>query len=260
MTLISEKSLRRLIRESLLQEGVYDPGILKAVFLAGGPGSGKSYTAKGIFGVPKDMKLAAGTAAGLRFINSDPAFEHELRKMGIDPKTLSSISAEKFKELTAPTDSPRARAKSQRKAMERISIGGRLGLVLDGTGDDYDKIKKKKAQLEELGYDAYMIFINTSLEVAQERNAKRDRALPKDLVKKIWEGVQQNMGGFQDLFGSDFRIVDNTDYTKNNVANLEKVVKSFLREPIRNPIGRKWIAAELEMKGPKARLPKNRPF
>ena len=97
MAIITERALRNLIRQTLLQEGVYDPGILKAVFLAGGPGSGKSYTAKGIFGVPRDLKLAAGTASGLRFINSDPAFERELKKMGIDPKTLRAwVRAGKF--------------------------------------------------------------------------------------------------------------------------------------------------------------------
>ena len=260
MAIITERALRNLIRQTLLQEGVYDPGILKAVFLAGGPGSGKSYTAKGIFGVPRDLKLAAGTASGLRFINSDPAFERELKKMGIDPKTLADLPDEEWDALTAPTDSPRARAKSQKKSMERLSGAGRLGMILDGTGDDYSKIARKKAQLEALGYDTYMIFINTSLEVAQDRNAKRERALPEDLVDGIWHDVQQNMGGFQDLFGRNFRIVDNTDYTKNNVAKVEKAVKAFMREPVRNPIGRKWIAGELEKKGPKARLPKNRPF
>ena len=260
MAIITERALRDLIRQTLLQEGIYDPGILKAVFLAGGPGSGKSYTAKGIFGVPRDMKLAAGTASGLRFINSDPAFERELKKMGIDPKTLADLPEEEWDALTAPTDSPRARAKSQKKAMERLSGAGRLGMILDGTGDDYDKIARKKAQLEALGYDTYMIFINTSLDVAQKRNLTRDRRLKPDLVDEIWHDVQQNMGGFQDLFGRNFRIVDNTDYTKNNVANVEKAVKAFMRQPVQNPVGRQWIASELEKKGPKARLPKNRPF
>jgi hypothetical protein len=36
-----------------IKEGVYDPGIFKAVFLAGGPGSGKTYVAGGLFGIPK---------------------------------------------------------------------------------------------------------------------------------------------------------------------------------------------------------------
>ena len=52
-----------------LNEGLYDPNIFKAFFLAGGPGSGKTFVTKGSFG---------GT--GLRMINSDTAFEVALKK------------------------------------------------------------------------------------------------------------------------------------------------------------------------------------
>ena len=40
-------------QEENINEGVNDPGILKAVFLAGGPGSGKTYVTRGLFGIPK---------------------------------------------------------------------------------------------------------------------------------------------------------------------------------------------------------------
>ena len=79
-----------------------------------------------------------------------------------------------------------------------------------GTGDDYGKIKKKNTELKKLGYDTYMLFINTTLEVAQERNAGRNRKLPEKLVKKIWTDVQKNMGRFQGLFGNNFKIIDNS--------------------------------------------------
>ena len=260
MTIISERRLRGLIRQALLKEGIYDPGILKAVFLAGGPGSGKSYTSKAIFGVPRDLKHAAGTATGLRFINSDPAFENELWKMGIDPKTLGTMSDEEFDALTVPADSPRGRAQAQKKAMQRLGENSRIGLILDSTGDDYGKLADKKERLESLGYDTYMIFINTSLEVAQERNRLRDRVLKPELVDEIWHNVQQNKEAFRDLFGENFRIIENTDYTNSNMADVEKAVKSFLRMPITNQIGRQWINSELTKKGPRARLPKNRPF
>ena len=36
-------------KEFLLQEGVYDPGIFKAFFMAGGPGSGKSFISQNTF-------------------------------------------------------------------------------------------------------------------------------------------------------------------------------------------------------------------
>ena len=58
--------------KQLLTEGVFDKGILKAVFMAGGPGSGKSYVASQLFGIPKKMNISM---AGLKSVNSDTEFE-----------------------------------------------------------------------------------------------------------------------------------------------------------------------------------------
>ena len=92
-----------------------------------------------------------------------------------------------------------------------------------------------------------------------KRNAERDRTLPEDLVKKIWKDCQNNLGAFQGMFGSNFIIVDNTSYSKNVykstnkktgtvstydrpiAANIQKSIDQFLRKPIYNPIGKKWI-------------------
>ena len=93
-----------------------------------------------------------------------------------------------------------------------ILCPGRLGMIIDGTGHVYSKIEKNKKHVESLGYDTYMVFVNTSLEVLKERNLKRDRVLPDDLLEKSWKDVQNNLGKFQNLFGGNFRIVDNTVY------------------------------------------------
>ena len=55
--------------KEFLAEGVYDKNIFKAFFLAGGPGSGKSWVS---------AKTLSG--AGLKVINSDSAFESLLKK------------------------------------------------------------------------------------------------------------------------------------------------------------------------------------
>ena len=47
--------LKETILEQMIIEGVDDPGILKCVFMAGGPGSGKSFTAMEIFGINKKL-------------------------------------------------------------------------------------------------------------------------------------------------------------------------------------------------------------
>ncbi len=228
-----------------LTEGVDDPGILKAVFLAGGPGSGKSYTASDLFGISKDMGSSFGST-GLKSVNSDTAFEASLKKDGIDPKKLGDIAKndpELWAQITMGPESNREKAKKVTKKLENFYKLGRLGIIIDGTGHKYDKIAKKKKEAEALGYDTMLVFVNTSLEVAKERNAKRDRVLPEDLLEKSWHAVQNNMGKFQQLFGSDMVIVDNTSYDKP--ADIKKKIQSrinkFLKKPIQNPIGKAWI-------------------
>lgn len=231
-----------------LLEGVYDPGILKAVFLAGGPGSGKSFSADAIFGVDNIMK---GTSAlGLKVVNSDPAFEHFLKKRGVDPKSLGKMTQKVFNYYTTSKDNPRQKGKEMKKKLQALYEKGRLGLIIDGTGHDYGKIEKRRKKLEALGYDTAMVFVNTSLPIALKRNSKRERVLPEKLVKKSWEDVQNNMGKFQSLFGRNFMIVDNSeigDFAKmhaNKIANATKFVKS----PIKNRIGKKWIQDQLKLK------------
>ena len=51
-------SIKESILEQMITEGVDDPGILKCVFMAGGPGSGKSFTAMEIFGIDKKTKAS----------------------------------------------------------------------------------------------------------------------------------------------------------------------------------------------------------
>ena len=195
-----------------LNEGLYDPNIFKAFFLAGGPGSGKTFVTRGSFG---------GT--GLRMINSDTAFENALKK--------NNLSLKMPEDEAEMRDIVRARAKATTSNMMDLSIKGRLGMVVDGTGRDYDKIKSQVAQLRQLGYDCYMIFVNTSLEVALERNSKRARSVPEYITRKSWESVQGNIGRFQNLFGmGNMVIVDNSkDDRELTTIVMNKVGKNVRR-------------------------------
>ena len=164
-----------------LQEGVYDPNIFKAFFLAGGPGSGKSYVVR---------RTTGGT--GLKIVNSDPVFESLLKKAGLSLK----MPPEEFERKEVV----RGRAKELTKKQQANYLEGRLGLIIDGTGKDAGRILKQKAGLEELGYDTYMIFVNTSIDVALERNEKRARSLQPSFVVKSWKDVQANIGAFNNMF------------------------------------------------------------
>jgi predicted kinase len=228
----------------MITEGVDDPGILKCVFLAGGPGSGKSYTAKEIFGVGK-TSTSSVSAGGLKLVNSDTAFEKGLKDNGIDMKLLGKYEKEnpEMWNFIAGDENPnsiRNQAKKITKQQQAFYEAGRLGMIIDGTGDEVQKIKQKMQHAESLGYDCYMVFVNTSLEVALERNQNRGRTLSEDLVKEIWKACQENLGKFQTMFSGRFVIVDNTEY-KPVASSVQKQVDAFLRKPIYNQIGKKWV-------------------
>ena len=217
-----------------LEEGLYDPNIFKAFFLAGGPGSGKTFVTRNAFG---------GT--GLRMINSDNAFEVALKK--------NNLSLKMPEDEEEARDIVRARAKATTGSMMDLSIKGRLGMVVDGTGRDYDKIKSQVAQLRQLGYDCYMIFVNTSLQVALDRNAKRERSVPEYITRKSWEGVQSNIGRFQNLFGmGNMVIVDNSkddkELTTIVMSKVGKSVRKLLSNKIKSYTAKRWMATERKLR------------
>ena len=222
------------IRFQDLKEGLYDPNIFKAFFLAGGPGSGKTFVTKSAFG---------GT--GLRMINSDNAFEVALKK--------NNLSLKMPEDESEARDIVRARAKATTGNIMDLSIKGRLGMVVDGTGRDYDKIKTQKAMLDQLGYDCYMIFVNTSLDVALERNSKRERSVPEYITRKSWEQVQSNIGKFQNLFGmSNMVIIDNSkddrELTTIIMDRCSKAVRRLLTNKVRSYTAKRWMATERKLR------------
>ena len=210
-------------------EGPNDPHIFKAVFLAGGPGSGKSYVAQ---------KLLTG--GGLKPLNSDDVYEYLAKKHNIDLNNPDVVGSNKGQEL-------RQRAKEITKTREDLYIDGRLGLVIDGTGKDVSKVSVAKKQLSDLGYDTMMLFVYTSEDVAQERNAARDRTIPADMVTVMWQRVQQNIMKFQQVFGAaKFHVIDNSGGLEDpdrkvNFDNVYKSVQKFLNDPPAKRAAKAWL-------------------
>jgi len=125
--------------KDLLTEGVMDKGILKAVFLAGGPGSGKGFVSKGLFGIPKSVNTSA---YGLKVVNQDKALEILLKRYGFGTD-LDDMPEELFKQLTDPDDEDysgmRGRAKELTASRKKLYMNGRLGLIIDGTGHNTER-------------------------------------------------------------------------------------------------------------------------
>ena len=234
------------------------PGIFKGIFLAGGPGSGKSYVAQQLFGIPETINVST---YGLKMVNQDQELELFLNKFygpksgadsTVDYLNIQAYPPELFKQLTDPNFDDYAGLRGSAKYLSRKRMAkyleGRLGVIIDGTGHKYNAIKKERQDLLDLGYDTYMVFVTTSLEVAQQRNESRPRRLPADLVEKSWKKVMANMAYFQGLFGNaNFMIVDNNKHLTPEEAKkkfkmlVEKGIKKFIKRPIRSKIAKKWI-------------------
>ena len=226
-----------------IEEGPNDPHIFKAVFLAGGPGSGKSFVAG---------KMLSGT--GLKTVNSDDIYEYLMKKKDMDmsdPEVIASPDGQatrnKAKDLTNKRQGDITTGKGG-------YLEGRLGLIIDGTGKDVAKVSKASEQLKALGYDTMMLFVNTSEDVAQERNKQRARSIPSEMVSKMWRQVQNNLMKFQQVFGAaNFHVVDNSGgledpERKENFLEVTRAIDKFLMKAPQNRMAQQWLSDKKKSK------------
>ena len=213
--------------QDFIQEGVNAPGIFKAFFTAGGPGSGKSYVASAS-GAGKNNPY------GLKVVDSDPLFTKMLKDAG-KATTTADIYSDKGQAI-------RDRAKKIISKQQSGFIVGRLGLLIDGTGKDYKKVKTSSDTLRKIGYDTYMIFVNTSLDVAQQRNEMRSRQLDKAEVTKMWNAVQEIMGKFQSYFGrGSFLLVDNNSASEDIFTKVFVEIGKLIKQKPSSRAANAWI-------------------
>ena len=238
--------------ESLLFEGVHDKAIFKAVFLAGGPGSGKDYVL--------DNTLAGH---GMTEMNSDKALEYLMDKEGLD-KTMPASEEDK-KNIV------RGRAKNITELRQRLAILGRNGLIINGTGDDVEKIAKIKKELESVGYESSMVLVNTADEVSKQRNIDRGqrggRTVPENIRKEKWDNVQNGRPEFAKMFGDNYMEFDNSEdlrqappevvkAKKDEMLQMFTKIKTFVSTPPKNSVADAWVAMELQKKD-KSPIPKD---
>ena len=219
--------------QQYISEGVYDPNIFKAFFLAGGPGSGKSWVSE---------RTLMGM--GLKVINSDNMFTFALNK----EKMSLNMATTDAKEI-ARRDEIRKKAKARTGVQLKIALEGRLGLILDSTARDVARIESEANTMKHIGYDVHMVFVNTSLDVALKRNQMRTRKVPDAIVIQNHKQVQQNIGKLQNLFGHDnFIIVDNNKVAEDVNPKVYKAIRRMINKKPTSYQAISWIKRELQKK------------
>jgi shikimate kinase len=228
---LSNALLEIIADATVLDEGIDDKHILKAIFMCGSGGSGKTSMATAAFG-----------GEGLKVINLDHHFEKMLTQAGI-PLSQCSKHGDLYQDAAWMRDKEKRHYSNQR-----------LGLLIDSTGKDALAVTNAVSALEERGYDCYMLFVSTSLDKALARNEKRaqegGRNVAPVALEKAWKQANANIPTFKSLFGPRFFQFDNDedlskeDFQKVLTPKLLKIGNKILSAPLQNPIGKAWIKSQ----------------
>ena len=232
------------LHESILAEGVHDKAIFKAVFLGGGPGSGKDYVLSNTL-----------DGHGMIEINSDKALEYLMDKENLDKKMPDNEEAQR--------NVIRKKAKDVAEIRHLMALQGRNGLIINGTGADPKEYMEIKKRLDKLGYDTSMVMVNTADEVSRARNIERGqrggRTVPENIRKQKWELVQKARGEFGKLFRNNYIEFDNSEDLRNaspdvvkakkeEMMQIHKEIQKFVNAPPKNERAKHWIATQLGQK------------
>lgn len=205
--------------EFLLSESINDKGILKAIFVVGMPGAGKSYTVSNLKG-----------QVSPKVVNTDVALEFLSKKTKIpaNSETWKTVFRDSTKKMTS--------------TMLYNYINGMLPLFIDGTSNDASNVLSRAGILESLGYDVGMIFIDTDIEVAKQRAIERaekiGRTVDPTFIDKVYKESEANKKYFQSKF-SFFKVYENNGQGLDNdlMQKLFKQVQGFYTEDVQNPVG-----------------------
>tara|TARA_B100000482_G_scaffold25224_1_gene16368 strand:- start:1497 stop:2291 length:795 start_codon:yes stop_codon:yes gene_type:complete len=198
----------------LLREQVSQP---KAIILAGAPGAGKGYVLKGL-----DL-------GNIKVLNVDNKYIDNLKKANVSLDLKNSSPEDRSKQAIAM-----AQANKDFDKDVEDTIKAKESFILDGTAASYNKTVELKNELEEAGYEVFMLYVYTDLERSLKQNEDRfeksggeDRSLMPAIVLKTWNNVTQNHKPYKELFKDNFVSVANT-LEDEKLDNVEDIIAKYL--------------------------------
>jgi len=226
------KTYKQHLDETYLAESINDKNLFKAVMMAGGPGSGKSFIVDAAF---KGITNA-------KFINSDVPLVKILTRLGL-PQHFDTSKKDQYAQQMVVRD----KAKKITKSQYANAINGMLPIVIDGTGKKKNEVKEQAEALRKIGYDVAMVMVDTSLDIAKERNEKRKKRVPDAILTKSWKQVQDNVDHFENFFGKqNFLVVVNNERipeeeSQKFIQTMTRAGMKLLKSKLQNPQGIKVI-------------------
>lgn len=200
---------------NFLQESIEDKGILKAAFLAGSPGAGKSYTYS------------------------------ELKSGQIEPRIINTDNAYPlFKDSWNEWVKIKTKVLSITESKLLSTVNSMLPIVVDGTSNSTSSVLRRVGILESIGYDAsLMVFVNTNLEVAIKRASKRERNVDSNFINRIYKEINEAKDFYKSKFPIFIEISNNDGELNNAVINSAfKKMMSYYLSPVKNPVGKRIIS------------------
>ena len=198
----------------LLKEAKGNP---KAIILAGAPGAGKGYILKGL-----DL-------GGMKVMNVDDIYINLLKQANVSLDLKNATPEERSQQAVQM-----AAANKEFKGDIAATIEGKESFILDGTASSYNTTAKLKVELEEAGYDVFMLYVYTDLErsLAQnqsrfEKSGGKDRSLAPAIVMRTWKSVTDNLPKYAKLFNPNFVAVANT--LDDRMKDIDKIIDKYLK-------------------------------
>lgn len=221
--------------KQFVSESISDRGILKAIFVIGLPGAGKSYTIARIKGPISPV-----------IVNTDKAIEFLSAKLSTPVmKSTWSTFADKATKMT--------------KDQLTQYVNGLLPLFVDGTSNDVSNILHRIGILESLGYDVGVVFVSTSLETSMKRAEERAQRTGRHVDPEFINAVHAQNDENKKYLASKthfFKEIQNDEdeLTDEVLLNAYKKVQSFFASPVENPVGKR-IIEKMQQEGHKYLTP-----
>lgn len=192
-------------------ESEHDKYKNKAIFLAGLPGAGKTTIANAMFSFDDNLNISIYNA---KKVSPDIYFEKKF-KGKINYESNREEHEKVFK-----------KSKELRDKNLKNYTDNKLPVIIDGVGRFSGYIMDMADGLKRKGYEVYMVFIDTSLKKALERNRERRRSVEDNFVVGSHNLLKDNKNIYKEYFGKRFYEIDNNKPL--DIEFLKKIGKEIM--------------------------------